>query len=77
MREFHLETAHVVVFPAKGPDGLECSPFGPARVVLHAEVDERPHEVWPEQAELPRHVGAPVVARHEHLQPEAGRPGIS
>ena len=72
MKGFHLEAAHVVVLPARGPDGLEWRPFGPTRVVRHAEVDERPHEVRPEQAELPRHDCAPVVSRHEHLPREAG-----
>ena len=69
---FHLEAAHVVVFAARGPDGLEWSSFGPTREVHDTEVDERSHEVRPEQAELPRHDCAPVVSRHEHL-PESKR----
>jgi hypothetical protein len=69
----YLEAAHVVVFPACGPDGLERAPLRLPRVVDDAEVHERPHQVRPEEAELPRHDGAPVVPDHEHL-PQAEHP---
>jgi hypothetical protein len=57
-----------VIVPAENPDGLEHAHPGMPRLVLHAEADMRRHQVRPEQAQLPRHDGAPVVPRDEHLE---------
>jgi hypothetical protein len=66
----YLEAAHVVVFATDSPDGLERAHLRPPGVVHDAEVHERPHQVRPEQTQLPRHDGAPIVPHDEHLQRE-------
>lgn len=72
----YLEAADVVCGPVGavevvgGLDGVGGG-AGADEDVAHegdAGVDERRHAVRPEQAQVPRDDGAPVVTHHEHLR---------
>lgn len=66
----HLESADVVLIPVCGAEVLKRLDAGPPGHEGNAEVDERAHPIRPQQAEVPRHDGAPVVADNEHLHPQ-------
>ena len=65
----HLESADVIVIAVCGAEVLKRLDAGAPGHEGDAEVDERAHPIRPQQAEVPRHDGSPVVAHNEHLHP--------
>jgi hypothetical protein len=70
----HLEL-HDVEAVAKGRKGF-CGQAWSARIVWQPKDDQGAHQVRPEQqAQVPRHQRAPVVASHEYLHRHRHHPG--